>query len=297
MENNNLFDSKIIPVTKNTCIIQNEFNSLFLLTGMTASQLDVFFLICAQLRDEKSTVASLSAAEIRNYCKLKNLNSHERMEDFVLALAHSLRNIRLINNDEDTLSITYFFKQFTYSKRTGLLTVHVDDYFDDYIRGNGTYTKLEMKQYIQLKSKYTKHLYRLLKQFDNKSSSWRRIKIDDLRLQMDCPSSYVNKHFIEKVLKKSVAELNCKNIFQNLVYEVEKEGGKALRIFFRWTSHKKIYVPDKKPITTNAVVKITANEYYDRSKKQNKPSKYYAPCGSDYDHKSNEELEAMLGII
>ncbi|HDX6248811.1 TPA: replication initiation protein, partial [Campylobacter fetus subsp. venerealis] len=112
------------------------------------------------------------------------------------------------------------------------------------------FTSFELKEFIGISGKYSKTLYRLLKQFRNSgkciiySKKW-----DEFRDFMDIPESYLPHHIDQRVLNPAVKELsaerdlfnNKKPIFENLTYKKIKDpkgrgrGGKVIGIEFYFT--------------------------------------------------------------
>ena len=80
------------------------------------------------------------------------------------------------------------------------------------------FTRFELAEFVELDSKYTKNLYRLLKQFRTTG----KLVIDDVehfRELLDAPKSYKIKDFKRFVLDVAIKELQGKEIFKNLSYE------------------------------------------------------------------------------
>lgn len=76
------------------------------------------------------------------------------------------------------------------------------------------FTRFDLHEFIKLDSKYSKTLYRLLKQY--RSTGRYEVGIEKFKEIMDSPNSYSNKHIMDKIIKASINELNSKSYFQNL---------------------------------------------------------------------------------
>lgn len=117
----------------------------------------------------------------------------------------------------------------------------------------------ELKEFISLSSKYSKTLYRLLKQF--RYTGALKMEWDNFREVMDIPKEYKQGKIDERILKPSIKELsaekdlfNTKNpIFKNLTYKKIKDpkgrgrGGKVIGIEFTFTPETRdldTYIPD-----------------------------------------------------
>ena len=62
-----------------------------------------------------------------------------------------------------------------------------------------------MQEFTELSSKYSKTLYRLLKQY--RSTGEYHVKIGELRKLLGCPDTYENKMFMARVITPAIKEL------------------------------------------------------------------------------------------
>lgn len=116
------------------------------------------------------------------------------------------------------------------------------------------FLSFELKEFMGLSSKYSKTLYRLLKQFrkTGKCTIYAN-KWDEFRYFMDIPESYLPHHIDQRILKPAIQELsaernlfnNKRPIFENLTYKKIKDpkgrgrGGKVIGIEFYFTKQEK----------------------------------------------------------
>ena len=116
------------------------------------------------------------------------------------------------------------------------------------------FLSFELKEFMGLSSKYSKTLYRLLKQFRYTGEcKIYRSKWDEFRDFMDIPESYLPHHIDQRVLNPAIQELsaernlfnNARPIFENLRYKKIKDpkgrgrGGKVIGIEFYFTKQEK----------------------------------------------------------
>lgn len=112
------------------------------------------------------------------------------------------------------------------------------------------FTRFELAEFVGLGSKYTKNLYRLLKQFRNSGKcTIYQHRWQDFCEFMGIPKDYLPHHIDQRVLKPAIKELaaernlfNCtRPIFDNLTYKKIKDpkgrgrGGKVIGIEFYFT--------------------------------------------------------------
>lgn len=95
------------------------------------------------------------------------------------------------------------------------------------------FTQFELEEFIFLKGRYTKTIYRYLKQFRT-TGVW-RVTWDDFKMLLDIPKSYEMRDIEKRVLKPSVAQLQeplnlferARTPFKNLKYRKIKGKGRG----------------------------------------------------------------------
>ena len=95
------------------------------------------------------------------------------------------------------------------------------------------FTQFELEEFIFLKGRYTKTLYRYLKQFRT-TGIW-RVSWDDFKMLLDIPKSYEMRDIEKRVLKPSVEQLQeplnlferARTPFKNLKYTKIKGKGRG----------------------------------------------------------------------
>ena len=95
------------------------------------------------------------------------------------------------------------------------------------------FTQFELEEFIFLKGRYTKTLYRYLKQFRT-TGIW-RVSWDDFKMLLDIPKSYEMRDIEKRVLKPSVEQLQeplnlferARTPFKNLKYKKIKGKGRG----------------------------------------------------------------------
>lgn len=107
---------------------------------------------------------------------------------------------------------------------------------------NSNFTRFELAEFMSLSGKYTKNLYRLLKQY--RQTGWLQMEWQDFQERLHIPSDYEMCDIDKRILKPALRELseprNLFNqdrvIFENLKYTKIKKGGNkvtAIRFDFK----------------------------------------------------------------
>lgn len=193
----------------------NYLNSLEF-KGFTASDYDFLMFLCAFMKDKDEDIATISISKIK---KVVKYDKHVTTEDFS-KLLESMNNklMRItakVKNGSRTIQFV-LFPTFITDTETDSLTVRVNTDFK-YLLNELTknFTRFELKEFIELNSKYSKTLYRLLKQF--KATGEYFVKVEELKGLLECPDGYENKYFTIKILVPAVKELE--KSFKNLKCE------------------------------------------------------------------------------
>lgn len=95
------------------------------------------------------------------------------------------------------------------------------------------FTRFELVEFIALSGKYTKTLYRLLKQY--RATGFMKMKWDEFRHILDIPESYEMRDIEKQILKPAVKELTAERTlfdskrtpFKNLTYTKQKGKGRG----------------------------------------------------------------------
>ncbi|MBR2157709.1 MAG: replication initiation protein, partial [Campylobacter sp.] len=133
-----------------------------------------------------------------------------------------------------------------------------EDFFELITNLQLGFTQFELKEFIGIKGKYAKNLYRLLKQF--RSTGFLKMEWQEFCKVMQIPTSYKMSHIDQKILKPCVAELSTEpnlfnsktTIFKNLKYEKIKDkmgrgrGGKVIGIEFYFTAETRAEISETK---------------------------------------------------
>lgn len=213
----------------------NYMNSLSL-GALKSSELDTLMAICSKMKERGTSTVEFDFAEIREIAELTSCDSRERFASAVSSLSRKLVSIygHIETDDEDTFFT--LFNRLSARKKTGVLEVSVNPEYAFVLNDlTSNFTSFELQEFVRLKSKYSKNLYRLLKQFDNTNSGWRRFEATDLRDKLGCPQSYQNKRFVAEILTPCIEEL--KPIFHELTLEIDRarrQGAPITGYEFRW---------------------------------------------------------------
>ena len=200
----------------------------------TTTDFNFLMVLCNKLRDKEAAEIVLSFEEIRlktNYkqtsiCKF--VADLERMNKKLMEITCSLKT-------ETRIIMFILFPTFEIDIENQFLKVSVNQKFQFILNELvKNFTRFELSEFIELNSKYTKSLYRLLKQY--RGTGRYEIEIEKFRKLMDIPKSYTNRDIMSKIISMSLKELDC--YFQNLQCEpkyARKRGKPVTGYIFSFT--------------------------------------------------------------
>lgn len=189
-------------------------------TGFTTTDFNFLMALCSRMRDKETNKIVFSFVELRNITNYKKSNS---IRQFVADLEHMNEKLMRVTcklRTETEIIMFVLFPTFIINLNKQTLTVAVNEHFkfilNELIKN---FTRFELKDFIGLQSKYSKTLFRLLKQF--KTTGTYEVTVNDFRAKMGCPVAYNNKQFMQNVINPTFAELQ--NYFQDLQCTVKYE--------------------------------------------------------------------------
>ena len=202
--------------------------------SFTTTDFNFLMVLCNKLRDKDVSEIVLSFEELRLKTGYKQtsinkfVNDLERMNKKLMEITCSLKT-------ESKIIMFVLFPTFEIDIDKQMLIVSVNKKFkfilNELIKN---FTRFELNEFIELDSKYTKSLYRLLKQY--RSTGCYEVDVTKFREVMDIPKSYTNRDIMSKVISMSLKELNCH--FENLQCETKyarKRGKPVIGYIFTFT--------------------------------------------------------------
>lgn len=271
----------------------NDFNKINL-PSFTAQEQNILMGIISKMKDlQDEELITFYPQELKEFSD-KNYTNNEILSvvrvlrdkffkaDFTILIEHETYIAEKIIN---------LFKEFTIYKDKDTLNIDrvemsVNKNFS-YLLDNlvGNFTSFQLTEFLSLKSKYSKTLYRLLKQYKNTGKCLIYSQnFDGFRAFMDIPKSYLQADIDKKVLNICMAELcterdlfnpNAKPIFENLTFKKIKDpqgrgrGGKVIGIEFYFTAEKERTTQYEQEKDLKALEKEMKKNLYEQEPKLN----------------------------
>ena len=236
-------------MTGETVVYKNDLN-LVPLRKFTSTEINLFFAMCNKLKEKETNTLHLSFDELKelsNYSpKTRNINRFVKDLDDVYK---KMLELTIRYEDDEVIERFILFNHYRIHKKDKYLEISTSPNLKHILNSiTSNFTKFELKEMTNLKSTYSKNMFRILKQY--KHTGYMKIKIDDFRERLDIPKSYRMTDINKNVLKPIVTELNA--IFNNLhINKIKaKKGRKIEWLEFIFDPEKRIH-NKRQPQMTN----------------------------------------------
>ncbi|MGL5356137.1 MAG: replication initiation protein [Cetobacterium sp.] len=224
----------------------NDMNKVNL-ASFSTKELDLFFSICFKLKEMGTDEIKISFNDIKFL--IGEENNPKRVKFYIDNLNKKLAQL----NYQFEISPNVFerfvlFTNFTSNYNDNSLTIKVNSKFG-YLLNNliGNFTKFDLIEFVNLKSSYSKNMFKFLKQWE--SIKIKEFKIDEFRELLNIPKGFTISKIDERILKPIMDELP--QYFSNLNLQKIKTGRSVTSLKFTWSgkvekiaSQKKVDVID-----------------------------------------------------
>lgn len=216
----------------------NDFNKLSL-SNFGELEQNLLFGMLVKVKDNKECF--FSANELRSFVSDKNLTKEELL-NYAKSLGDKFFKLdfTIIKKKDNLIEESRFnlFKIYKITcdddnkkelKSVEIVVNEIFAYLVEQLTAN--FTRFELYEFIALSGKYTKTLYRLLKQY--RHSGWTEFEFGEFKRILDIPEDYEMCNIDQSILKPSVKRLS--KYFNSLKYtKIKKGGNKVTAIRFDW---------------------------------------------------------------
>jgi len=223
---------------------QNDMNKLRF-NGFTRTDMNIFMSLCLQVKEQRTKEIIMTFSEIK---KMIHYEKKNNITEFIADLKQMNKklmnvNCEIITDDEETMFV--LFPTFTIKRNEEILIIAVNEKFVWLLNEMKNYTAFELEEFVSLKSKYAKNLYRLLKQWRT-TGKYTFYDLQEFRELMDVPKSYTNRQLMQDCVNVAVEEIQkLDNSFKNFKCKPDyanKRGKPLEKLIFTW---KPETVPEK----------------------------------------------------
>ena len=186
----------------------NDLNNKTYLKNFNALELNFFMAICSKLKTQGTGEVIFSFKELKK--KIQYDRETTRNTDNFISKLRST-NRKILNSiceieTKDYIDQFVLFPTFRISKKTGTLTVRINQDYAYLLNDFSNFTEFGLANFIKLSSKYVKLLYKELMQF--KSTGKLYLTMEDFRKKLDIPDSYNFSKIKNRILVPSIQDFS-----------------------------------------------------------------------------------------
>lgn len=234
--------------TKLSAIYDNVVDAVEGINQFSAIKQNIIFTSLSLMKNRGTEVAFFEFDKLREIMG----GSYNSNEEFGKELETTLKELVKLNytrtklgtkknkkgeNKVESVEIFMLYSRLVIDYENQLVEIQVSEHFEYVLNELMTargYTKFSLQEFISLRSRYSKGIFRLLRKY---TSGWAQIKVEDFRSIYGVPESYEINHITSKILDPAIEELSP--LFNNLRYEKIKRGNKVTSIKFMYDSKSK----------------------------------------------------------
>ena len=225
------------------------------LSNLSETQQNIFFTLCEQLQNANGNRIELDLYELYNLAQIPN-GSDFRSQNLKKLKVLQTFTFMYDPDENNTVQVVIFPRLQIDTERKLLIAEVAQDFKERYLlSGLHGWTKYELAEFVFLPGKYTKTIYRFLKQWRTQGK-WEisYAKFKDILGIPDCYKSCEIDHQIIKPALKALSEpLNLfeeeRIPFENLKCEKTKSGVRIKELVFTFKPQKKDKEPQQKEQT------------------------------------------------
>ena len=211
----------------------NKFNQV-VFQNFTENELSLLMAICSKLKGKGTDTITLTFDQIKVLTNEKQHYTVQGYAEMIDAMYRKLINLAYYYNDgKDVAGAFHLFQGYERSISDKEVQIAVTPQFLHLFNSlEREFTRFELEEFVNLSGKYTKLLYRQLKQW--RTQGHYSVLMKEFRELMDVPESYTTRDITKRIIVPSVDKLLKLKEFHFLRYKYSYKGKKAIRIIFTW---------------------------------------------------------------
>lgn len=227
------------------CVKFNNYLNTIPLQHFTAQDYDIFMTICAKIKGCGTDKVIIAFKEMREMTNFRESETEELVRAFKQVFKKMAGIVCNIDSDQYSMGFT-LFNAYGISRKEKKIVIAANENFAFILnRFLDGFTWFELNDFVNLRSKYDKALYRLLCQY--RSTGMYIVKIDTFRQLMGFPATMPNKKMMQQI-KSSISALS--ELLPDLACETVKgdSRGNAIQLL-KFTFRKSKAQPEQDVLT------------------------------------------------
>lgn len=183
----------------------NDMN-LIAFNDFSQRELNIFFSLCLLMKDKGTGEITLSYNDIKKIIP-DRFESNKKFEEILESVYDKLLRLRLETRDKNKIEKFILFTSYKIHVNEKIVTINTNSDYS-YILNNlsKNFTLFELQEFNELSSTYSKHMFRLLKQY--KHTGYYKVSIDEFKRLLNVPESYTMRKITDKILSIVLKELS-----------------------------------------------------------------------------------------
>lgn len=218
---------------------KNELN-LIPMRNFDSVEMDLFFSICAKMKDKGERKVRFSFEDLRELSAYKP-TSVKRFADDLESVYSKMIQLTYRTEEAGIREKFVLFTGYRIDENNQTVDISVNPELDYIINELSTeFTKFELQEFTGIRSSYAKTMYRLLKQY--RSTGFYKVKIEDFRELLDIPSSYSMSKIDQRVFSPIKNELSAYFDDLKIIKNKARKGNKvaSIEIHFKEKDNRKV---------------------------------------------------------
>lgn len=186
---------------------KNELNTLSI-GKWTPEEMNFLFAILTQVRDEGCKEMVFDTNTLKTYVNFDR-NKPDRWNKTMINVTKKISQLVYFNMENGVFEAMPLFRKFSVDTKTNIVSVKVSEEMSYILNklniDTANWTAFDFAEFSNLRSTYSKTVYRHLKQF--KKTGWWRVDDEDFRTLLDIPKTYKATHIDSRVLAPIQKEL------------------------------------------------------------------------------------------
>ena len=204
-----------------------------------AVEMNLFFSIVSQMRDRDTQTIRFPFSNLKKISRYAHGDSKRFVQDLKNTY-HKMLALTIYNQAEGDYDEWVLFTHFHISSKKKFVDISVnpDPHMQTILNNISRWTRFSLLQFNNLKSSYSKTIFRLCKQYRTTGILFLWSK--QFKDQLGIPKSYQNRDIDRRVL--NLAKLELRHIWPEFDYgkrKSKKRGHKVLGYYFVWNKEAK----------------------------------------------------------
>lgn len=205
---------------------KKSFNTL-IFTDFTAQDFNLFMCLCFIGKNKNNAKIKLHFKDLEELMEKKEKNPKrlfKKFDEFVLKAMKIIIKQENKQDDYATNKYTGFFDFIEIYEKERVIVFQFNKLMTSVLNNFAIYTQFELKQYCELKSKYSKQIYTLLMDNSYKNERVNQLEIDKDKLfrYLELKDSYNNEKNVQLKILTPIKK-DFKELFSN--FQIQKKYG------------------------------------------------------------------------